>query len=174
MPSDSIEHNKIGYTKLSSIETGLDRFDCSKSEFVEYLQVGALADQYERIGQTWLFIYEQKIIGYIAIGMAHMKKDEHEKLNIDTYGNVPALLISHLATHKDYEGKGVGTHMVSWAISKAREFSESIGCRLVILNPENDVIEFYRKLGFTHVPHNSQEYDSMFFDIKRRSDDARP
>lgn len=99
--------------------------------------------------------------------MAHMKKDEHETLDIDTFGNIPALLIGHLATHRDYERKGVGRYMVSWVISKAVELSESVGCRLVMLNPEKDVIGFYKKLGFIHVPHENEDYDSMFVDIKQ-------
>lgn len=162
-----IELDKIGYRKLTNTTTGLDTFDCSKKEFVEYLKVSALNDQLEQIGQTWLFVYEKKIIGFVTIAMAHMKKDEHESLQIDTYGNIPALLIGHLATHKDHERNGIGRYMVSWAISKAVEYSESIGCRIVMLNPEKDVIKFYEKLGFIYVPHDDDEYDSMFIDIKR-------
>jgi len=57
--------------------------------------------------------------------------------------------------------------MVSWAISKAIEYSEFVGCRLVMLNPERDVIGFYEKQGFTYVHHDDDEFDSMFFDIKQ-------
>lgn len=101
--------------------------------------------------------------------MAHMKKDEYEDLHINTFGNIPALLIGHLATHKDHEHKGVGRYMVSWVISKAIEFSETVGCRLVMLNPDKDVIGFYDKLGFTYVPHDDEDYDSMFIDIIQSS-----
>lgn len=162
-----IKLDRIGYRRLTNTTTGLNAFACSKEKFQEYLTVHALNDQMEQIGQTWLFIYEEKIIGFITIAMGHMKKDEHASLQIDAFGNIPALLIGYLATHKDYEGNGIGRYMVSWAISKAVEYSESIGCRIVMLNPEKDVIDFYQKLGFTYVPHEDDEYDSMFIDIKR-------
>ncbi|WP_316504834.1 GNAT family N-acetyltransferase [Nitrosopumilus sp.] len=166
MSQDRIQFNEVGYRKLSNTQLGLDDFNCSKSSFKDYLRVSALNDQVEQIGQTWIFVYKEKIIGFVTIAMAHMKKDEHEELQIDTFGNIPALLIGHLATHKDHERQGVGRYMVSWVISKAVEFSESIGCRLVMLNPERDVIDFYRKQGFTYVPHEDEDYDSMFLDIK--------
>lgn len=167
MNSTDIEFNKVGYRKLSNVTTGLNDFECSKNIFEEYLKVNALNDQDQHVGQTWLFVYEEKIIGFVTIAMAHMKKDEHEDLQIDTFGNIPALLIGHLATHKNYERKGVGRHMVSWVISKAVELSETVGCRLVMLNPERDVKGFYDKMGFTYVPHSNEKLDSMFIDIKQ-------
>ncbi len=162
---DDILFNKIRFTKLSNTHVGLSDFKCSNSKFAEYLAVSALYDQAEKIGQTWLFTYEGKIIGFITIAMAHMEKNRH--IQTDTFGNIPALLIGHLATHKDYERKGVGQHMISWAASKATELSETIGCRVVMLNPEKDAVKFYEKLNFKHIPHTDEKYDSMFLDVKQ-------
>ena len=146
-------------------------FACSKEQFTEYLKVQAHYDQKEQVGQTWVFKHAGRIVGFITIAMAHMKPSECEELGIDSYGNIPALLIGHLATHKDFERRGIGKHMVSWAIIKAIDHSKSIGCRLVILNPESDVIDFYRKRGFAYVPHgdDDEESASMYIDIKNAS-----
>ena len=164
--SSHIEFNKIRYHQLSNIQQGLDDFKCTKPSFEEYLKVSAFHEQHEQVGQTWLFTYEKKIIGFITIAMAHMKPTP--KLPIDTFGNIPSLLIGHLATHKDYERKGVGKYMVWWAINKAAELSESVGCRTVTLNPDKDVIEFYKKLKFRYGNSNAED-DVMFFDVKRFS-----
>ena len=166
-----IQANEIVWRKLKVDLKGLADFACSKEQFAEYLKVQAHYDQEEQIGQTWVFKYSGKIVGFITIAMAHMKKSECEELAIDSFGNVPALLIGHLATHKDFERRGIGEHMVSWAITKAEDYSESIGCRLVMLNPESDVIGFYEKQKFVHVPHgdDDEESASMFFDLKNAS-----
>jgi len=101
--STDVQFNKVGYRKLKIDLNGTNDFKCSKEKFTEYLKVHASNDQIEQIGQTWVFVYQEKIIGFITIAMAHMKKDEHEDLQIDGFGNIPALLIGHLATHRDYE-----------------------------------------------------------------------
>lgn len=160
-----IRFNEVGYRKLTPSTNGLSNFVCSKSRFQEYLRVTALSDQAQQIGQTWVFIYETKIIGFITIAMGHMKQEDHEDLRVDGFGNIPALLIGYLATHKNYEKSGLGKYMVSWAINKAVEYSQTIGCRIVMLNPEDDVIEFYQKQGFTLVPHDTPDHSSMFVDI---------
>ncbi len=88
-----IQFDKVGYRKLTDNTTGLSDFDCSKSDFVDYLKVNALSDQIAQIGQTWIFVYDGKIIGFITIAMGHMKQDEHESLQVDGFGNIPALNI---------------------------------------------------------------------------------
>lgn len=87
----------------------------------------------------------------------------HESFDVDTYGNIPALLIGYLATHKDYERKGIGTFMVQWACNQAVQFSKSIGCRLVMLDPENNAVGFYKKLHFSHISNSND--DVMFVDL---------
>ena len=162
---DDISFNKIRITKLSNTHGGLADFKCSKPEFAEYLKITAFHDQEEQVGQTWLFTYEGIIIGFITIAMAHMEKNKH--MQTGTFGNIPAMLIGHLATHKDYERKGVGQYMVYWTINKATELSETIGCRAVMLNPEKDARKFYEKLDFKYMPHTDERYDSMFLDVKQ-------
>ena len=77
------------------------------------------------------------------------------------------MLIGHLATHKDYERRGIGQYMIYWAINKATELSETIGCRVIMLNPEKDAQKFYEKLNFKYIPHMDEKYDSMFLDVKQ-------
>ena len=107
--------------------------------------------------------------------MAHVRKSEVADVKIDGYGNIPALLISHLATHKDYERTGVGRHMVTWVMSKARELSESAGCRLILLRSDKSAAEFYKKLHFEQVKGYNDNRNDMYLDIRRpRARSAAP
>ena len=142
-------------------------FNCKVKEYTEYYKVHAFNDLQRGIGNTWVLTYKGKVLGFISIAMAHMQPERHHDLQGNGFGNIPSLLIGHLATHKDYENKGVGSHLVAWAIKKAREYSKTIGCKIVILNPDDkeEVREFYRKLGFTYVPHDDKGRDAFFLDI---------
>ena len=78
------------------------------------------------------------------------------------YRAIPALLIGQLATNKEYEYRGVGRSMISWAIKMAVNLSNTVGCRMVALHADNDVIAWYEKLKFKKIPKSS---NSMYLDI---------
>ena len=150
---------KMRYTNV------LKNFKCTKPEFAEYLSVIAPYDQNERMGQTYLCRYNRQIVGYLVIAAAHLDKTSQQKLNIDTYGNIPVLQITHLATHKDYERTGIGSMMVYWAIDYAISLSSKMGCRAVLANSKRDVVGFYRKLGFKRTLAPRSNEIAMHFDI---------
>ena len=141
-------------------------FACSKPEFAEYLKADAYYDQEAQLGRTYVFEHEGRIVGYIVLAMAHMPVTKQQRLNINTYGTVPALLISHLATHEQYERRGVGTNMLLWAISYGKRISEIVGCRMVIVSSDTDVVDFYKKSGFVHGTENADIPNMMYLDIK--------
>ncbi len=82
----------------------LDTFQCSDDDFTEYLKITAEYDQKSKFGQTWLFTLNEEIVGFITLAMSYAKKG-FQIPKLDTYGNIPALLISHLATYKDHKKK---------------------------------------------------------------------
>lgn len=163
--------NDVKIVKLTSIHKVDNGFECKKPDYTEYYKVHAFNDMMYGIGKTWLCTYKSDtVIGFISVAMSHMKPERHESLMGKGYGNIPALLIGHLATRKDYEKKGVGTRLIAWAIKEAVNISDRVGCRIVMLSPENDqeVLDFYKKRGFTYVPREGNEKEDAFFlDIHR-------
>jgi glucosamine-phosphate N-acetyltransferase len=53
--------------------------------------------------------------------------------------------IEDVVVRKGHEGKGVGGSVVRAAVEKARE----LGCYKVILDCKADLVDFYKKLGFS-------------------------
>ena len=151
--------------KLTRDIPGIAAFRCSKDKFVTYLQTTSFQDQKARIGKTWVFQYENHVIGFITIAMADTNKKEHAKLEAFPHSNIPALLIGQLATHADFERSGVGQAMIQHAINEAKKYSKDIGCRIVMLNPESDVVDWYVRRGFVHIPHTDNSTDIMFVDL---------
>lgn len=59
-------------------------------------------------------------------------------------------LTSYLATHREYERRGVGGNTVLLAIGYAGNFAENTGCWMVAVGADPEVAEFYEKIGFVH------------------------
>lgn len=158
--------NEVEIYKLRKNLFNIKQFSCKNQAYADYIKKDAFEDQVKSIGQTWVFVYKQKeVIGYTTIAMAELNKSHHKKLSGFPHSHVPSLLLGRLATHQDYEGLGVGTRMTHWVISEGKRYSKELGCRLVILNPEKDVIEWYRdKLGFMHIPIKKKQ-GIMFYDL---------
>lgn len=166
MSVSSINFQKdVHIQKLDKTSFDLNRFKCSKQQYENYIKKEAFDDQDEEIGQTWLFVYKKKeVIGYVTIAMADLNKNDHKKLESFPHSNVPGLLIGQIATHKDFEGLGVGKTMIDWVVTEAKNYQNNIGCRVVVLSPENDVISWYKKIGFVHIQHKRKQ-DVMFIDL---------
>ena len=157
LTANTISYDSLQPRKVEGIENFRD-FKCSKHEFEEYLQVTATYDQNAQMRQTYVFMYNGVIVGYVALAMSDVPAKEQKRLNIDTYGTVPALWISHLATHKQYERRGIGRNMILWAIKYARIMSKRIGCRVVLVNSQTDVVDFYKKNGFVYALSKNQKF----------------
>ena len=163
--ADPIPYDQIQPRSITESE-GFGGFACSKPAFAEYLKSDAYYDQDAQMGRTYVFEYEGRIVGYIVLAMAHMPVTKQHRRDIDTYGTVPALLISHLATHEQYERRGVGKNMLLWAISYGKKIAEIVGCRMVIVSADADVVDFYKKSGFVHGTKNADIPNMMYLDIK--------
>ena len=152
--------------KLTKNLFDIDNFECSNSIYENYIKDEAYKDQANAIAQTWVFVNDKNVIGYVSIAMGDLNKTQHEKLRVFPHTNVPGLLLGRLATNKKYEGKGVGRKMVDWVFAEAISYAENIGCRIVYLNPEEGVVTWYsEKLHFAHIPKKNNQ-DIMFYDLE--------
>ena len=124
-------------------------FRCKKPEFAEYINAIATYDQQQRMGRMYWAVRESKVVGYIVLAMGSMDKGRQVELGIDTYGPIPALLITRLATDERYERQGIGRYLTSHAYRLATKMAKNVGCRIVLANSEPDVVEFYEATGFT-------------------------
>ena len=93
-------------------------------------------------------IREGEVVGYMMLALGHVGKERQADLGIDTYGPVPALVISRLATDERHERNGTGGQMTSYAIGLAGRMALDAGCRLVLADSDRDAVGFYEKMGF--------------------------
>ena len=124
-------------------------FRCKKPEFAEYLNAIATYDQQQRMGRAYWAVCENKVVGYIVLAMGSVDKGRQVDLGIDTYGPIPALLITRLATDERYERQGIGRYLIYHAVRLATKMARNVGCRIVYASSEPDVVKFYEAAGFT-------------------------
>lgn len=140
-------------------------FRCRKPEFAEYLVASAAYDQQQGMGQLYWAIHDGRVVGYMVLAMDSADNEAQALLGIDTFGNVPGLLVASLATDKRHERRGVATCLMSHATKIADHRATKVGCRAVLCNAEHDVVSFYEKLGFSKL-NEYEDYVPMYFDLR--------
>jgi predicted GNAT family N-acyltransferase len=158
--SDVIE----AFVLTDSFDTS--KFQCGVKKYDNYLKDTAISDHNNNIGKIWLFVQHAEVIGYVSIAMSQLHKSEHKKLGKMTgHGYIPGLLLGQMARDIRYKGKGLGEIMIGWVINEAINISKRIGCRLIILQSERDMVKRYEEYGFLKIPDSKKKRDMMFYDL---------
>lgn len=161
--SNNVDFGKVNVRRLSKNTPGIDTFRNRTESMATHLQKDALADQEQKLGTTWVWVYNERVVlGYVTLAMYSIDrrdilKGQDHVAGTFPYSAIPALLIGQLATHEEYEGKGIGRRMVSWAIKMAADISKKVGCRMVALHPHEDAIGWYEKLMFKLITRENRQ-----------------
>ena len=159
--------NDIKIHRLQSDMFDIADFRCSNPDYEKHLKHEAFKEQGASISQTWVFVLKEKnIVGYVSLAMGNVVKTRHEKLRPLPHADAPGVLLGQLATHLDYEKHGIGRYMLLWVFLEAIKQSNHIGCRIVYLNPEDNTVGWYTRIGFAHIKLKHKQ-DIMFYDINR-------
>ena len=146
-----------------------DYFKCENPAFNDYFNNNLTKDDHDKLGKAFLFAtHDRKVIGFIVLSMSQLSKSYHTELGNLTPTNIPALLIRVMARHTEYRGSGVGTLLKDFAINKALELSELVGCRLLVLESTEDQIQRYKNWGF--MPIEAEYRNLMFIDLLKLTD----
>jgi len=143
----------------------LTDFSCGNKDIDDFIHKEAWTFQNERLGVSYVFSHNGKVVGFLTLSMADLRKEKMENEDRLQIGkeNYPALQISQLATCKEHMEKGIGTYICDFCLSKALEFSKRIGCRLLVLNAVRDSIGFYEKYGFKMLPKQEERREPIMF-----------
>ena len=167
--AEEVDFTRVRVRRLGINTPGIPAFTNQKQQMVEHLQNGALDDQAQKIGTTWVWVYDDSVaLGYVSLAMYSLDRKNiqgipnYADMEKFPYRAIPALLIGQLATNKEYEGKGVGRSMISWTIKMAVNLSDTVGCRMVALHAHHDVITWYEKFKFKKILESS---NTMYLDI---------
>jgi predicted GNAT family N-acyltransferase len=154
MPTADLNFNKITVRQLA-FSDDLSFFKCDQDDrlgcddFIHNEDEAKLF-QKERHGITYLFSYEGNVIGYVTLAMSsipakRMDKRSKELVSLKSY---PSLLIGRLAVGNNWRRKGVGRYLCDWCLGIAMALSEKVGCRYVIVETDQNNVNFYENCDF--------------------------
>ena len=143
-------------------------FDCVDDELNDYIWYQAKDQQLEGAAVTYLAAYDNQTVGFTSLTMSSLQIGYVSRWHLPrkTYSQFPALLIARLATDYEYQHQGVGTTLCQFAIAKAIEHRNGLGCQFVILNAKPNSIRFYEKLGFETCAGQSASRRNIFMYFK--------
>jgi predicted N-acetyltransferase YhbS len=155
MSKRDIDFSKIE-PKILTEEIYDSTFNCNKEDTMglnDFYHREALDYQKERLGRTFVFIYEGNTVGFVTLSMNRIERllirEREDRIPL-AQSQYPATLIGRLAVCNHLRNMGIGTHICKWAIGHSIELSHKyIACRYVILQTDEKYKDWYeKKLGF--------------------------
>jgi GNAT superfamily N-acetyltransferase len=159
----AIDSSFISGLTLRAIGRDVDvgAFRCN--EAIDWYLTQAACDHHEkRITMVSCWLHGADLAGYVTTSMTEVALDEAPLRTL--YGlteilfrkgqghrkRFPALLIGMLGVCEKYKRRGLGEHMVKYAIGQASALSADIGCRFVTVDSDDtpEATGLYRKIGF--------------------------
>lgn len=156
--------DEVGGGVLLDCSHDTSNFNSIDDDLNDFIKHDALREQGRMLSKTYLFFYDEVIIGFITLSVdsvraPYLKRADLEfRHNRTIYTNLPCVLIGRLAVDTNYSGQGVGTYMLNWTVGLIiNAICQCVGCRYItvdpIVTPKYSAVGFYIKseLGFTHM-----------------------
>ncbi len=129
----------------------LSSFSCVEQDLTDFLIEDARKNQDARLSVTRIVSYEGKIVGFFTLtNDCIIRKGIGDDDGEDgyPYPHYPALKIARLATHEEFEGRGIGRAMLLRTMAIAMRLSQYVGCRMITVDSKPNSEGFYLKYGF--------------------------
>ena len=139
---------------LATVNKSLTKaqFDCGYPELNQYLSRYALKNDRLSIGKTFIAITDmQEVAGHLTVSSAQIAASslpEDIRAALPRYP-VPAFRIGKLAVDLRFQGSGVGRWILTQALRKAIEVSQTVGVFAVLVDAIDEKAKgFYLKYSF--------------------------
>ncbi len=145
-----IPFNDLSFYLLNK-DVDVSPFQCREPDLTEFLIEDALDNQAARLSVTRIVSYEGHVVGFFTLTndcIIRKGISDEDGEEWYPYPHYPALKIARLATHRDYEGRGIGRAMLVKTVAIAMRLSCYVGCRMITVDSKPDSEGFYLKYGF--------------------------
>jgi GNAT superfamily N-acetyltransferase len=139
-------------------EHDLSAFDCGEPVLNDWLRHRALKNE-SRFSRTYVVCEGQRVVGYFCISAGSVERGAAPgKLRRNASDVVPVSVIGRLAVNRDHSGKGLGADLLSDALRRIAQASQSIGIGAVLVQAKDEAAKrFYLRCAeFLEYPEDSR------------------
>ena len=145
--------------EIMSSKHDISSFTSYEQDLVAFLKEDALKHQEQNLSVTFLWFYQQRLVSYLTlltdkIQVQGKLQTQFKNRGINYY-SLPALKIGRLCVDDNFRKKGMGRHMVEFAVKIANKINkEMAGCRFLTVDAKRnkdttrDSFGFYQKVHF--------------------------
>jgi GNAT superfamily N-acetyltransferase len=131
--------------------------DTDHKNLINFYKTAAWPAQEENKSRTYVVIARNEVVAYLTVSVASFDQIEGEK-NTTNFG-IQVLMIGKLYVSQEFRGKGIGGHLIRFAIDMSHKLNELTGCSGIIVNSNSkkETLGFYQHYGFKELEKNEDE-----------------
>ena len=130
-------------------------FSCGEESMDAWLRQHALRNQESGASRTFVVTTDDScVVGYYSLAAGHLVAiDAVGRFRRNMPDPLPVVVLGRLAVDIRFQHRGLSRAMVRDALLRTIAAAEQLGIRGVIVHAlRNELIDYYRKLGFTSSP----------------------
>ena len=141
---------------LREIEPGdkTARFSLGAAEYAPlktFLKKQAKQYHAQSVTRTYVLVNleDESVVAFVSLVCSEVGLKEEKPIQNFPY-NYPCVKIVRLAVDQKFKGNKLGSKLVDWSISIAKErIMPHVGCRFIVVDSKKSAVPFYEKCGFT-------------------------
>ncbi len=145
-----------------------EEFSCGKDLLDNYFKRQARQDLRRKLSTCFVLKdnTNEKIKGYYTLSSNSIPNtsipDSYKRKLPKSYSAIPVILLGRLAIDTDYQGSGIGKHLLIDSLKRCLEISTSIGAFAVIVDPlDSEAEAFYKYFGFIKLSDSGKMFMAM-------------
>jgi ribosomal protein S18 acetylase RimI-like enzyme len=133
-------------------------FSCGVATIDNYIAKSAAKHQDENVTRVRVACLDATpiIAGFYALNSHAIdvtSLPEPERKRLPHYPTTPAVYLSMIAVHQEFQGHGVGQYLLADALKRVEKVAEEIGTRFIVLDALNEgAAKLYARIGFVALP----------------------
>jgi GNAT superfamily N-acetyltransferase len=147
----------------------LSSFSSTSPDLDAWLKTRALSNMAEDFSTTYVVVEAGRVIAFYSLSLASVvRAGLPRKKRHGAPKPVGALLLGRLAVDVNFEGRGIGSHLVGHALHVSAYIAQFAAAKAVAVNPKDDRARtLYGRLSFVEVPGASPALMLLPMDVIR-------